>query len=217
VIFVLRERRRVRIDRLELDVHYSFRDVVLTGKLTAALFALSGAFSTGLIRPMPSWRTWTGPISLCRARFACGRCSCSSKRVLRVTKGRNFASSRPLDRQRRHERQDQRIVNNLLGGVHAISKSETIISEPQKRATPPSSVHRLRSRSAQPAPRLARTAAAGGDTGGGGASGAIELDPVQLQSPSAKTATRLLTVDADANGTGRAAQSCPAIGSSRTL
>ncbi len=58
VIFVLRERRRVRIDRLELDVHYSFRDVVLTGKLTAALFALSGALPAPvLIRPMPSWES----------------------------------------------------------------------------------------------------------------------------------------------------------------
>jgi hypothetical protein len=58
LMFVLSESRRIRIDKLDVDVGYSFRDVVLTGKTTAALYVLSGALPAPIvIRPLPSWES----------------------------------------------------------------------------------------------------------------------------------------------------------------
>jgi hypothetical protein len=56
LVFLVRERRRVRVERLEADVGYSFVDVALTGKTTAALYVLGGALPAPIvIRPDPRW------------------------------------------------------------------------------------------------------------------------------------------------------------------
>lgn len=55
-VFLVRERRRIRIESLEADAGYSFVDVALTGKITAALYALGGALPAPIvIRPVPRW------------------------------------------------------------------------------------------------------------------------------------------------------------------
>jgi hypothetical protein len=56
--FVLEERRHLRIDQLDVDLGYSFRDLVLTGKTTAALYFLSGVLPAPIeLRPLPSWQS----------------------------------------------------------------------------------------------------------------------------------------------------------------
>ncbi len=57
-LYLLQARRRIVIDRLELDVGYSFTDVALTGKTLAALYVLSGVVPPPIvIRPNPSWES----------------------------------------------------------------------------------------------------------------------------------------------------------------
>jgi hypothetical protein len=54
--FALRERRRVRVRRLDIDVSYSFEDVALTGELLAALYVLSGVLPPPVaLRQHYSW------------------------------------------------------------------------------------------------------------------------------------------------------------------
>lgn len=54
--FLIRERRRVRIEILEVDLDYSFADVVTTGKLLGAIYAVSALFPPQIvIRQHPSW------------------------------------------------------------------------------------------------------------------------------------------------------------------
>lgn len=45
---LLAERRRLRIERLRVEASYGFQDIVLTGKLAGALYALSGALPAGV-------------------------------------------------------------------------------------------------------------------------------------------------------------------------
>lgn len=55
--FGLGERRRIRVERLDLDLEYSFRDVIFTGKLLAALSVLSALVPPPVaIRHSPSWQ-----------------------------------------------------------------------------------------------------------------------------------------------------------------
>jgi hypothetical protein len=55
-LFALGERRRFRIEKLDIDVDFSFADVATTGKMLAGLYALSGALPPPIaIRPRPSW------------------------------------------------------------------------------------------------------------------------------------------------------------------
>ena len=55
-LFLLQERRRIRIELFEVDVSYSFQDIALTGKTLAALYVLGGALPAPIvIRPKPSW------------------------------------------------------------------------------------------------------------------------------------------------------------------
>jgi hypothetical protein len=57
-LFLLEEKRRVRIEALEIDVIYSFEDVALTGKVLAALYVLSGVLPPPIvIRPLPTWES----------------------------------------------------------------------------------------------------------------------------------------------------------------
>jgi len=93
-----------------------------------------------------------------------------------------------------------KIVNNLLDGVHGISKSETIIGEPQPAGEATViPVHRLKvafgAGSASAGAHRNRT---GADTGGQGAGGAVELDPVAAIAIGKDGHAHLLTVDSDA-------------------
>ncbi len=56
--FVLSERRRVRVVRLEADLRYSFADIALTGKLLGALYALGALLPPQVVlRQAPSWES----------------------------------------------------------------------------------------------------------------------------------------------------------------
>lgn len=58
VLFVLAERRRVRVDRLELDADFSFADITLTGKVLGALYLLGGVLPPPIVvRPSASWES----------------------------------------------------------------------------------------------------------------------------------------------------------------
>lgn len=91
------------------------------------------------------------------------------------------------------------LVNNLLDGVHGISKSETIIGEPQKAGEATViPVHRLKiAFGAGSAKAGAHGKGIGGDSGGQGAGGAVELDPVAAIAVGKDGHAHLLTVDAD--------------------
>ncbi|GMV17453.1 MAG: hypothetical protein HS104_12220 [Polyangiaceae bacterium] len=93
-----------------------------------------------------------------------------------------------------------KIVNNLLDGVHGISKSETIIGEPQQTGEAVViPVHRLKvAFGAGSAKAGAHRGKAGADTGGQGAGGAVELDPVAAIAIGKDGHAHLLTVDSDA-------------------
>jgi uncharacterized spore protein YtfJ len=91
------------------------------------------------------------------------------------------------------------LVNTLLDGVHGISKSETIIGEPQKAGEATViPVHRLKvAFGAASAKGGAHAGRLGGDSGGHGAGGAVELDPVAAIAVGKDGHAHLLTVDAD--------------------
>ena len=93
-----------------------------------------------------------------------------------------------------------KIVNNLLDGVHGISKSETIIGQPQQTGDAVViPVQRLKvAFGAGSAKAGAHRGKAGADTGGQGAGGAIELDPVAAIAIGKDGHAHLLTVDSDA-------------------
>jgi hypothetical protein len=56
--FVMRERRFLRFEILEVDVDYSFVDVALTGQLMAALYAVGGALPSKIVlRQHVSWES----------------------------------------------------------------------------------------------------------------------------------------------------------------
>jgi uncharacterized spore protein YtfJ len=95
------------------------------------------------------------------------------------------------------------IVNNLLDGVHAISKSETIIGEPQRAGEATViPVHRLKiAFGAASAKAGAHRGKVGGDSGGQGAGGAVELDPVAAIAVGKDGHAHLLTVEEDAGST----------------
>lgn len=95
------------------------------------------------------------------------------------------------------------IVNNLLDGVHAISKSETVVGEPQQAGEATViPVHRLKiAFGAADAKAGAHRGKLGGESGGQGAGGAVELDPVAAIAVGKDGHAHLLTVDADAGST----------------
>jgi hypothetical protein len=54
--FLVYERRRIRIELVELDLDYSFADVATTGKLLGAIYAVSALLPPQvIIRQNPSW------------------------------------------------------------------------------------------------------------------------------------------------------------------
>jgi uncharacterized spore protein YtfJ len=95
------------------------------------------------------------------------------------------------------------IVNNLLDGVHAISKSETIVGEPQQAGEATViPVHRLKiAFGAANTKAGAHRGKVGGDSGAQGAGGAVELDPVAAIAVGKDGHAHLLSVEADASNT----------------
>jgi uncharacterized spore protein YtfJ len=94
------------------------------------------------------------------------------------------------------------IVESLLGGIQGISKSETIVGAPQQAGEATIiPVHRLKiAFGAASASVDARSARAGGDSGGHGAGGAVELDPVAAIAIGKDGQAHLLTVEGDEKG-----------------
>ena len=91
------------------------------------------------------------------------------------------------------------IVSSLLSGVHGISKSETIVGEPQQAGDATIiPVHRLKiAFGAGSATAGGRSGKVGAKSGGHGAGGAVELDPVAVIAISKNGHAHLLTVDGD--------------------
>lgn len=91
------------------------------------------------------------------------------------------------------------LVNTLLDGIHSISKSETIVGEPQQAGDAVViPVHRVKvAFGAATAKAGAHNARVGGDTGGHATGGAVELDPVAAIAIAKDGTAHVLTVDAD--------------------
>lgn len=91
------------------------------------------------------------------------------------------------------------VVESLLQGVQGISKTETIIGAPQQAGDATViPVHRLKiAFGAASANAGARGAKLGGDSGGHGAGGAVELDPVAAIAIAKDGTAHLLTVEGD--------------------
>jgi uncharacterized spore protein YtfJ len=91
------------------------------------------------------------------------------------------------------------IVESLLTGVQGISKSETIVGAPQQAGDATIiPIHRLKiAFGAASANAGARGAKLGGDSGGHGAGGAVELEPVAAIAVAKDGTAHLLTVEGD--------------------
>ncbi len=91
------------------------------------------------------------------------------------------------------------IVSSLLSGVHGISKSETIVGEAQQAGDATViPVHRLKiAFGAGSASAGGRSGKLGGKSGGHGAGGAVELDPVAVIAIGKNGSAHLLTVEGD--------------------
>lgn len=94
------------------------------------------------------------------------------------------------------------LVSTLLAGVQSISKSETIVGQPQQAGEATViPVHRVKiAFGAASANAGAHGASIGGDTGGQGAGGAVELEPVAAIAVGKDGSAHLLSVEADAHG-----------------
>jgi uncharacterized spore protein YtfJ len=95
------------------------------------------------------------------------------------------------------------IVNNLLDGIHTISKSETIIGDPQKAGEATViPVHRLKVVFGAGSGSVgAHGKQVGGDTGLHGAGGAVELDPVAAIAVAKDGTAHVMAVEADSGNT----------------
>src|ERR1041384_1699792 len=91
------------------------------------------------------------------------------------------------------------VVQSLLQGVQGISKSETIVGAPQQAGDATViPVHRLKiAIGAASANAGARGAKVGGDSGGHGAGGAVELEPVAAIAVGKDGTAHLLAVEGD--------------------
>ena len=91
------------------------------------------------------------------------------------------------------------VVESILQGVQGISKSETIIGAAQQAGDATViPVHRLKiAFGAASANAGARGAKVGGDSGGYGAGGAVELEPVAAIAVAKDGSAHLLTVEGD--------------------
>lgn len=91
------------------------------------------------------------------------------------------------------------IVTSLLDGIHGISRSQTVVGKPQVVGDATViAVHRLKiAFGAANVSAGAEGAKLGGSTGGAGAGGAIELDPVAAITVDRYGQAQILSVDAD--------------------
>jgi uncharacterized spore protein YtfJ len=91
------------------------------------------------------------------------------------------------------------IVQSLLSGVQAISKSETVVGEPQQAGDATIiPVHRLKiAFGAASANAGAHGARVGGDSGGHGAGGAVEIDPIAAIAVGKDGQAKLFTVEGE--------------------
>src|SRR6478609_9263183 len=91
------------------------------------------------------------------------------------------------------------VVESLLQGIQGISKSETIVGAPQQAGDATViPVHRLKiAFGAASANAGARGSKVGGDSGGHGAGGAVELEPVAAIAVAKDGTAHLLTVEGD--------------------
>lgn len=91
------------------------------------------------------------------------------------------------------------VVQSLLQGVQGLSKSETIVGAPQQAGDATViPVHRLKiAFGAASANAGARGTRVGGDSGGHGAGGAVELEPVAAIAVGKDGTAHLLTVEGD--------------------
>lgn len=94
------------------------------------------------------------------------------------------------------------VVESLLQGVQGVSKSETIIGAAQQAGDATViPVHRLKiAFGAVSANAGARGAKVGGDSGGHGAGGAVELEPVAAIAVAKDGTAHLLTVEGEEKG-----------------
>jgi uncharacterized spore protein YtfJ len=94
------------------------------------------------------------------------------------------------------------VVESLLKGVQGVSKSETIIGAAKQAGDATViPVHRLKiAFGAVSANAGARGAKLGGDSGGHGAGGAVELDPVAANAIAKDGTAHLLTVEGEEKG-----------------
>jgi len=97
------------------------------------------------------------------------------------------------------------LVSTLLGGMHTLSRSEQIIGDPYQAGDATIiPVHRLRvGFAAGAAAGGARVASTEGSTGGRGAAGAVQLDPVAVIAVGRDGVPRILAVDGEAEGSWR--------------
>jgi uncharacterized spore protein YtfJ len=95
------------------------------------------------------------------------------------------------------------IVSSLLSGVHGISKTETIVGQAQQAGDATViPVHRLKiAFGAGSATAGGKSAKLGGKSGGHGAGGAVELDPVAVIAIGKDGSAQLLTVEGDETST----------------
>ncbi|MCA9627199.1 MAG: hypothetical protein KC766_06020 [Myxococcales bacterium] len=95
------------------------------------------------------------------------------------------------------------IVSSLLDGMGTLSKSETIVGEPQKAGEATViPVHRLKvAFGAGTARAGAHGGKLDGDTGGQGAGSAVELDPIAAIAVGKDSHAHLLTVEGDSGNT----------------
>jgi uncharacterized spore protein YtfJ len=94
------------------------------------------------------------------------------------------------------------LVSTLLAGVQSIAKSETIVGQPQKAGDATViPVHRVKiAFGAASANAGAHGTNIGGDTGGHGVGGAVELEPVAAIAVAKDGSAHLLTVEGDPHG-----------------
>lgn len=95
------------------------------------------------------------------------------------------------------------IVNNLLDGIHGVSRSETIVGEAQQAGEATViPVHRLKiAFGAASGQAGAHGSKVGGDSGIDGVGGALELDPVAAIAVGKDGHAHVLTVEADSSNT----------------
>ena len=202
-VFLFDERRHLRIERLELDLDYGFQDVTLTGKLAGALYVCPVCYRLACrsirIRAgrgrRPGRSTWT-------ASSTSGRASCwprfsgtSFEPVFGG--GRRSLPSRPFEElqheSKSHLRDRQqlalRCARDLQERNHRRRSAKSRGRDGDPGAPAEDRVWRRQCQRRWPRGKL------GGSSGGQGAGGAVELEPVAAIAIGKDGHAHLLTVE----------------------